>query len=122
MKYALALCLVLSGCAGAQVTMLTSQSYPKTSFVRLLTDVPEQEYEEIALIEGNSSQYNTRSDAFKAMLKKARKIGAEALIIVSIEEGYNPGGTYANPVQGSDPITIMAGTTHTITGVAIRFK
>ena len=122
MRYILFLSLVLCGCAGAQVTMLTNQSFPETSFARLLMEVPEQEYIEIALIEGNSSQYNTRSDAFKVMLKKARKVGAEALIIVAVEEGYNPGGTYANPVQGSEPITIMGGTTHTITGVAIRFK
>ncbi len=75
----------------------------------------------IAIIEGNGSQYNKQSQVFKAMQKRARKIGAHAIIPISTDTEYVPTTTHANPVAGSPPITIMGGNKIIMKAAAIRF-
>lgn len=112
----------LSACASADAVLMDpGKMYPRVENVQLLFNLPDRPYEVIAMIEGTGSVYNDESDVIKAMRKKAGKVGAHAIIFVSTDLQYMPQQTFANPVQGSPPISIAAGNKITSKAAAIRF-
>lgn len=112
--------VILAGCASAHVVMLdTSRSYPPTKGVVMLMGEPERSYEVIAIIEGNGSQFNNQTQVIKAIQKKARKIGAHAIYLISSENQYVP-TTYTRNLDGS-LLTIPGGNKQIVKALAIRF-
>ena len=114
--------LLLINCASANVNLIdSSKKYEPTESVLLLFEEPRRAYKVIAVIEGNGSQYNNESQVLKSIRKKARKIGAHAIIPIVTQKEYVPTTTHANPVAGSPPITIQGGNKIITKVAAIRF-
>lgn len=112
----------LLNCASANVNLIDpSKKYESAENVILLFEEPQRAYDVIAIIEGNGSQYQNDSQVIKAIRKKAKKIGAHAIIPISNEKEYVAPATIANPVQGSAPIYIAGGNKIISKYVAIRF-
>jgi|AntRauTorckE6833_2_1112554.scaffolds.fasta_scaffold79653_1 hypothetical protein len=120
--FSFVLIAAISSCASSDVTLIDpSKEYSPTKNVKLLFEEPTREYEVIAIIEGNGTQYNNESQVLKSVRKQAMKIGAHAIFPMSTEKTYVPPTTHANPVQGSPPITIAGGNKITTKVAAIRF-
>lgn len=112
--------VILAGCATADAVLIdTSRKYPPTESVAILLEDPEQPYEVIAILEGNGSQFNNQSQVIKAIQKKARKIGAHAIYLISSGNQYVP-PTYTRNFDGS-LLTIPGGNKQMVKAIAIRF-
>lgn len=112
--------VLLSGCVNTDAVMLdTSQHFDPTESVVILVEEPERPHEAIAIIEGNGSLYNNQASVIKAIQKKARKIGAHAILLMSSESDFVP-TTYMTNIDGS-MLTIPAGNKQTVKAMAIRY-
>lgn len=111
-----------SGCATADVILMNpGAKYPATENVQIIYEEPTRKHVVIGIIEGDGSQYNNQSQIVRAMQKKAGKIGAHAIMLMSTESQYVPTTTHANPIAGGPPITLAGGTAYKIKAVAIRY-
>lgn len=116
------LLIFLSGCAGADVVLMNPlRTYTPTKHVQILFEEPERPFEVIGIMEGRATPYNTQSAAIRAMRKRARKIGAHAIIFTNKETQYVPTTYLPNPVAGSPPIIMKGGYKIIMTAAAIRF-
>ena len=107
-------------CASTSVVRINSaQTYPPTENVVILFEIPEQDHEIIAIVEGNGSIFNNYSQVLQKIQEKAQKIGAHAIIPLAPESVYVPSTNVTN-FDGS-PLTIPGGTKMTIKAVAIRY-
>jgi hypothetical protein len=80
-----AVSFMLASCATPEAEILTSiETYPATANVEILLDFPKRSYKTIAILEdrygGTPEEINTR------LARKAGEIGADAIVIVSIND------------------------------------
>lgn len=87
--------MIASGCVTTNVDLTDPEaSYQSTSEVELLFEEPSRPYKVIALIEGNGSTRRKQSLVFDKILKKAKKIGAHAIIPIDSNIQYYPKSTF----------------------------
>jgi hypothetical protein len=98
-------CLV-AGCSPVHVLRLTSDTFPPTALndVAILTQPPSEAYQDIADLTASSSTHSVER-LQRDILKKAAKLGAEAVIFsrpiirreqrVEYQPAYSPYGYYA---------------------------
>jgi hypothetical protein len=90
----------LAGCASVstEVTVLDpTQKFAPTEQVAILFDYPPQPYVKIALIEAQGGVGGSESSLFDEARKRARALGAEALVRLEVTAVYYP------PVAVYDP-------------------
>jgi hypothetical protein len=80
-----AVSFILAGCATPEAEILTKiETYPATTNVEILLDFPKQSYKTIAILE---DRYGGTPEEINARLsRKAGEIGADAIVIVSIND------------------------------------
>jgi|GEM_PF-1718158 hypothetical protein len=84
-----------SGCVTTNVDLTEPEaSYQATTKVELLFEEPSRPYKVIALIEGNGSPHRKQSLVFDKILKRAKKIGAQAIIPIDSNIRYHPKSTF----------------------------
>jgi hypothetical protein len=76
---------IVAGCAAPQAEILNkTDSFPPTANVEILLDRPARPHKTFAILEDN---YGGTSEEINARLaRKAREIGADAIVIVSIND------------------------------------
>ncbi len=113
--------ILLSACVNTDAVLLDpSQTYQPTESVQILFVEPTEPYEIIAIVEGNGSIFNNQSQVLKKIRKKAQKIGAHAIILLSTDSEYVAPTTVTN-FDGSS-LTVPGGKKLTMKAVAIRFN
>jgi hypothetical protein len=97
---------IITGCSPVHVLRLTSETFPSTAVndVAILTQPPSVAYQDIAELTASSSTHSVER-LQRDILKKAAKLGAEAVIFsplnvhreqrVGYEPMYSPYGYYA---------------------------
>ncbi len=69
-----------TSCVHTQVTRVSEAKYPSTKQVELTPGDVDYPYEELAVIEARPRLLDNDFDVFKAMTRKAKKLGATAII------------------------------------------
>ena len=90
----------LAGCASVttEVTVFDPvQKLPPTEHVVILFDFPPQPYVKVALIEAHGSAGGSESELLEEGRKRARALGADALVRLEVTAVYQP------PVRVYDP-------------------
>lgn len=81
----LAVVLLLAGCATPEAEILTkTESYPPTLAVEVLLDRPTRPHKTIAIL--GDIYGGTPEEVNKRLSRKAREIGADAIVIVSVHD------------------------------------
>lgn len=95
------LCIVLigaCGCVTASVDLANpSKSYKPTKYVQFLIEKPSRPYKVIAIINGDGSPNRKQSLVFKKVEKKAREIGAQAIVPLNSSLTYFPSSNLDGP-------------------------
>jgi hypothetical protein len=110
------ICAVVSGCATAEFTAYREVFQPKPSDAKVdvyHTVLPKLEYVEIGMISCSDTDDNWN---IKQVVKKAREIGADAIIILGRV------GTYGAGIPVGNTMVYGADEGYGIRSVAIRYK
>lgn len=108
---------VLSGCAYTQQTKLTEIEYePTEKNIEITTKDVNQPYLELAIIQSEGWTINQSKES---IVKKAKKLGADAVIKFQCNNGASIGGV---AVGSSGTNWLMGGGSPNCTGLAIKYK
>ena len=80
---------VLAACHAHMDMQYTPQQYAKLRGIELLTSEPTRPYELVANVEGSGGKFTARETMINAMIDRAQKAGARALI--PLESAENRG-------------------------------
>lgn len=78
----LLLILFLFGCHAAEVVKFNSSNYAPTQEVKIFTELPKDEYEELGYVEAKGGITVTKETLLQDMIEKAKQNGADGLIKV----------------------------------------
>lgn len=97
------LTLFIFGCATADTTMFTSETYAPTTEVKVCTDASAitEPYFEIGMVEGKGGLGASKQQCLDHMIEEAKAVGADALIKIDFgdQAQYDPSmGSYQTPV------------------------
>jgi len=102
---------IISGCAYTQYTKLTEESFePTTGEIMLTTKDLDEPYTELAII---TSEGGTINQSKEAIVKKAKELGADAIIKLNCCQTYM--------LAGISPV-IAGGASPSCSGLAVRLK
>ena len=87
-------CLTVMSCATTHVVKIDSASYTPTESVDVLDKEPSKAFKKIALLESEGSVNVQETDCIQNMIKKAKAMGADAIILKSQETAYGGGGIW----------------------------
>ncbi len=91
---------MLAGCASVatDVTLFDqAQTFAPTENIAILLDYPAQPHAKIALIEARGTLDGGEAELFEAARKRAREVGADAVVRLEVNSVYQP------PVRVYDP-------------------
>jgi hypothetical protein len=91
---------ILAACASVSTTVTVfdpAQKFPPAEHVAILFELPPQPYVKIALIEAQGSIGGSESELLEDARKRARALGADAIVRLAVTSTYYP------PVPVYDP-------------------
>ena len=116
-----ALLLLICGCVTTSVVMLyESEKYPPTTSVAILSAAPERPCKAIAILEVTGPANTPLPDLLENMRKKAKDIGADAIMPTQDASQRQVQGHLYDPWLGE--IQAESGVVPKIRGVAIKYQ
>jgi len=116
-----ALLLLICGCLTTSVVMLyESEKYPPTTSVAILSAAPERPCKAIAILEATGPANTPLPDLLENMRKKAKDIGADAIMPTQDASQRQVQGHLYDPWLGE--IQTESGVVPKIRGVAIKYQ
>ncbi len=110
-------CFTFLGCAYTQHTKLTETEYePTENNIEIATEGVDKPYLELAIIQSEGWTINQSKES---IVKKAKKLGADAVIKFQCNNGASVGGV---AVGSSGTNWLMGGGSPNCTGLAIKYK
>ncbi len=121
-------CLGWAGCSNVQTehVILEGATYSRVSSdhkVVVLSERPQKPFIKMAKLRATAEEPITEEELYKGLIDEARRVGADAIIDVELEEqdwNYSmpivgPGGGVTGGVQNKGTIAVL-------TGIAIKYK
>jgi hypothetical protein len=116
-----ALLFAIWGCATTSVVMLyESDKYPATTSVAILSAAPDRPCKAIAILEATGPANTPLPDLLESMRKKAKDIGADAIMPTQDVSQRQVQGHLYNPWIGE--YQVISGVIPKIRGVAIKYQ
>jgi hypothetical protein len=116
-----AMLLLICGCATTSVVMLyESDKYPATTSVAILSAAPDRPCKAIAILEATGPVNTPLPDLLESMRKKAKDIGADAIMPTQDASQRQVQGHLYDPWLGEDQT--ISGVVPKIRGVAIKYQ
>ena len=113
--------LVISGCTTTSVVMLyESDKYPATTSVAILAAAPDRPCKAIAILEATGPANTPLPDLLESMRKKAKDIGADAIMPTQDASQRQARGYLYDPWLGE--YQTISGVIPKIRGVAIKYQ
>lgn len=116
----IALGLLLSGCATTDVARLDDTHYAPTKHVEILLDKPQQPYKVIAVLETHGALNMSQTSLLNALRKKARSVGADAVLLIADTSQQTSPGLMFNPWLGGYE-TLPGGVRPGVRALAIKY-
>lgn len=116
-----AMLLVICGCTTTSVVMLyESDKYPATTSVAILSAAPDRPCKAIAILEASGPVNTPLPDLLESMRKKAKDIGADAIMPTQDASQRQVKGHLYDPWLGE--YQTVSGVVPKIRGVAIKYQ
>jgi hypothetical protein len=116
-----AMLLVVCSCATTSVVMLyESDKYPATTSVSILSAAPDRPCKAIAILEATGPVNTPLPDLLESMRKKAKDIGADAIMPTQDASQRQVQGHLYDPWLGE--YQTISGVVPKIRGVAIKYQ
>lgn len=116
----IAIGLLLSGCATTDVARLDDTQYAPTQNVEILMDKPQHPYKVIAVLETQGALNMSQTSLLNSLRKKARSVGADAVLLIADTSRQTSPGFMYNPNLGGYQ-SIPGGVRPGVRALAIKY-